>query len=150
MDRRTFLGRVFSSAGIGWVARHLLEDAARAGPVVETGATVEADVVALPVKYPGPGATLQGYLARPKRDGAYPAISIHDRNGLTDGARGLAHRYAQDGFVALAVDPLSRRGGNCGAGGGPVVTPRRHCRLLSLAGLGAGEARRARQVADRL
>ncbi len=52
------------------------------------------------------GEPVNGYLARP-RDGAapYPAVLlIHEWWGLNDHIRAMARRFADNGFVALAVD----------------------------------------------
>jgi carboxymethylenebutenolidase len=72
---------------------------------------MEMGVEGLPVKFPGNGATLAGYLARPQGSGPYPAIIIHENCGLDETTCRRARRYASEGFVALAVDPLSRQGG---------------------------------------
>jgi carboxymethylenebutenolidase len=58
------------------------------------------------------GATLLGYLARPAAEGAFPAVVIvHENRGLTEHFRDVARRYAKEGFIALAIDLLSREGG---------------------------------------
>ena len=60
-----------------------------------------------------PGATvsqLAAYLARPKGDGPFPAVVvIHEIFGLNDNIRDIAHRFAQQGYVALAVDLFAGR-----------------------------------------
>ena len=64
------------------------------------------------MKYPGAGATLEGYLSRPQANGPSPAvIVIHQGAGLNDPMRDVARRLAAEGFAALAVDLLSRQGG---------------------------------------
>ncbi len=46
-----------------------------------------------------------GYLARPKGNGPHPAvILIHEWWGMNDNIRENARKYAQEGYVALAVD----------------------------------------------
>lgn len=53
---------------------------------------------------------LQGYLARPDSDGALPAlVVIHEAFGLNDDIRSIARRFAEQGYVALAVDLFSGR-----------------------------------------
>src|SRR5437867_10242353 len=71
------------------------------------------DVHAEYVKYPSAGgATLTGYLAYPERkDRAPGVVVIHEIFGLSDWIRRTADQLARDGFVALAPDLLSRRGG---------------------------------------
>jgi carboxymethylenebutenolidase len=64
------------------------------------------------VKFAGPGSDLLGYLAQPPGNGPYPGIVIiHENRGLNDHTRDIARRYAQEGFVGLAVDLVSRAGG---------------------------------------
>lgn len=53
---------------------------------------------------------LDGYLARPEGDGAFPAlVVIHEAYGLNDDIRAIARRFAGAGYVALAVDLFSGR-----------------------------------------
>jgi carboxymethylenebutenolidase len=60
-----------------------------------------------------PGSTLpqlNGYLARPTSDGPLPAlVVIHEAFGLNDDIRSIARRFAEKGYVALAVDLFSGR-----------------------------------------
>ena len=54
-----------------------------------------------------------GYLARPAGDGTYPAILVcHENRGLTPHIEDVTRRLAKAGYVALAVDLLSREGGS--------------------------------------
>ncbi len=58
------------------------------------------------------GSTISGYMARPAGGGAYPGVVIiHENRGLLEHFRDLARRYAQQGFVALVPDLVSREGG---------------------------------------
>lgn len=51
------------------------------------------------------GQTLQGYLAVPSGSGAHPAVVlIHEWWGLNDNIREYARKFADAGYVALAVD----------------------------------------------
>jgi carboxymethylenebutenolidase len=51
------------------------------------------------------GGKTVGFLARPKKDGTYPAvIVIHEIWGLVDHIKDVATRLAREGYVALAVD----------------------------------------------
>ncbi len=64
------------------------------------------------VSFPGPVGTVRGYLARPAAAGSYPAVVvIHENRGLYEPNMDIARRFAKLGFVALAVDLLSRAGG---------------------------------------
>jgi len=64
------------------------------------------------VRFRGPASDLLGYLARPPGTGPYPGIVlIHENRGLNEHTKDVARRYANEGFVALAVDLVSRAGG---------------------------------------
>jgi len=63
-------------------------------------------------QFPGQDATLIGYLASPAGEGPFPVVLIcHENRGLTEHIKDVARRLAQAGYVALAVDLLSRQGG---------------------------------------
>ena len=65
------------------------------------------------IRFAGPGSELLGYLARPAKAGAYAGILIiHENRGLNEHTKDIARRYAQEGFIALAVDLVSRAGGS--------------------------------------
>lgn len=64
------------------------------------------------VEFPGEGATLMGYLARPVGDGPFPIILVcHENRGLTEHIKDVTRRVAKAGYVGMAVDLLSRQGG---------------------------------------
>lgn len=69
------------------------------------------------VKYTGvAGDTVVAYIAYPERGDAAPAmIVIHEIYGLSDWVRVVADDFASKGYVAIAPDLLSRRGGSEGA-----------------------------------
>lgn len=70
-------------------------------------------VTAAAVDFPGDGATLHGYLAGPARDGTFPIVLVcHENRGLTPHIEDVARRAAKAGYIALAVDLLSREGGS--------------------------------------
>jgi carboxymethylenebutenolidase len=79
------------------------------------GVTVPPDDPAIeagPVQFPGEGATLLGYLAQPKSNGPFPAVLVcHENRGLVEHIKDVARRLGKAGYVALAVDLLSRQGG---------------------------------------
>src|SRR2546427_329499 len=61
---------------------------------------------------PGGKDTITGYLAYPERKDPAPAVVvIHEIFGMSDFVRQTTEQLARDGFVALAPDLLSRRGG---------------------------------------
>jgi carboxymethylenebutenolidase len=53
---------------------------------------------------------LEGYLARPDREGPFPAIVvIHEAYGLNENMKEISRRFADQGYVALAVDLFAGR-----------------------------------------
>jgi carboxymethylenebutenolidase len=69
-------------------------------------------VEASEVTFDSQGAEIMAYLARPAADGTYGAILVcHENRGLTPHIRDVARRFAKAGYVALALDLLSREGG---------------------------------------
>ena len=53
---------------------------------------------------------LEGYLARPQGEGPYPGIVIiHEAYGLNENIKDIARRFANQGYVALAVDLFAGR-----------------------------------------
>jgi carboxymethylenebutenolidase len=69
------------------------------------------------VKYAGEGGDeVTAYIAFPERPDPAPAmIVIHEIFGLSDWVRTVTHDLAEAGYVAIAPDLLSRRGGTEGA-----------------------------------
>src|SRR6185503_5769125 len=64
------------------------------------------------VKYLSGRDTVTAYLAYPERSQPAPAvIVIHEIFGMSDFIRQTTEQLAKDGFVAIAPDLLSRRGG---------------------------------------
>jgi carboxymethylenebutenolidase len=58
------------------------------------------------------GFQVNGYLARPAEAGIHAAvIVIHEASGLIDHIRDVSNRFANIGYVALAVDLYTREGG---------------------------------------
>ncbi len=56
--------------------------------------------------------TIMAYMAEPVAQGTYPGIiAIHENRGLTDHIKDVTRRLAKAGYVAIAVDLLSREGG---------------------------------------
>jgi len=104
LSRRAFVARALGLAG----AAMLFGCAARTG---DGAATNDGAPVAGNVEFKGKAGPLSGYLARPAA-GKNPAIVItHANQGLNEYARDIARRLAREGYAALAVDFLSRRGG---------------------------------------
>jgi carboxymethylenebutenolidase len=71
-----------------------------------------ADIHAEYVKYASGKDSIAAYVAYPARVAAAPAVVvIHEIFGMSDFVRATTEQLAKQGFVALAPDLLSRRGG---------------------------------------
>src|SRR5258708_35516540 len=71
-----------------------------------------ADIHSEYVKFLSGKDTITAYLAYPERSQPAPAvIVIHEILGMSDFVRQTTEQLAKDGFVAIAPDLLSRRGG---------------------------------------
>ena len=72
----------------------------------------DPEVKAQDVTFTSGGDEITGYLAQPGAAGVYPAILVcHENRGLNPHIRDVARRFAKAGYVALAIDLLSREGG---------------------------------------
>jgi carboxymethylenebutenolidase len=72
----------------------------------------DPDVQASEIMFPSGADEIMGYLAQPAAEGVYPAILVcHENRGLTPHIQDVARRFAKAGYVALAIDLLSREGG---------------------------------------
>jgi carboxymethylenebutenolidase len=81
-------------------------------PTESPAQAAQGQIEAADIDFPGQGATLVGHLARPAGDGSFPVVLVcHENRGLTDHIRDVTARLAKAGYVALAVDLLSRQGG---------------------------------------
>jgi len=81
------------------------------GHILSVAAT-DPGVQAGPVTFSGPTSTMLGYFAQPAAVGKYPGVIVnHEIFGLTDHIRDVARRLAKIGYLALAVDLVSRAGG---------------------------------------
>ncbi|MBX6341713.1 MAG: dienelactone hydrolase family protein, partial [Thermomicrobiaceae bacterium] len=65
------------------------------------------------ITFQGNGATLMAYQARPRAaSGPLPVVLVcHENRGLVEHIRDVARRFAKEGYLACAVDLLSREGG---------------------------------------
>ena len=89
--------------------------AAPAAPAKAQEAVAPDDpaVSASRVTFRGRDAELTGYLARPSTAARAPIVLVcHENRGLTPHIEDVARRVAKAGYVALAVDLLSREGGS--------------------------------------
>ena len=64
------------------------------------------------MQFPGKAGTVLGYRAQPRGVAkAIGLIVIHENRGLVEHIKDVARRYAKDGYLAVAVDLVSRQGG---------------------------------------
>jgi carboxymethylenebutenolidase len=62
------------------------------------------------VSFDGERDRLEGYIARPEGDGLSPGVVIiHEAFGLNENIKDIARRFADEGYVALAVDLFTGR-----------------------------------------
>jgi carboxymethylenebutenolidase len=111
ITRRGFMRRLAiltgSVAGANALIAGLMQDSATAQVQPSDPAILWHNI-----EYAGKAGPVLGYLARPAAAGKYPAlVLIHANQGLTNHIRDVARRLAKEGYVTLAPDYLSRRGG---------------------------------------
>lgn len=112
INRRGLFTRLIAVTGTYAAAQLFLEQSGLAATLVSEVESQQADVDSATVEYMNGDVKLSGYLSKPKKKGRYPAIIvIHENRGLNDHTRDVARRFAAEGYVALAVDALSRKGG---------------------------------------
>lgn len=112
IDRRGFLSRIIALTGTYAAAHLLLEQTGLAQTVVSEKESKKANVDSSAVEYKNGDIKLSGYLSKPMKKGKYPAILVmHENRGLNEHTRDVARRFAEVGYVALAIDALSRKGG---------------------------------------
>jgi len=111
ITRRGFMRRVAiltgSVAGANSMIAGLMQDSAMAQ--VDPG---DPAILWHNIEYAGKAGPVFGYLARPRAAGKHPGlVLIHANQGLNNHVRDVARRLAKEGYVTLAPDYLSRRGG---------------------------------------
>lgn len=123
VDRREFIWRM-AVFGAGAVVGGMLlgslacgDDTNPAVPVSTPGQGESASpddlfIESGPVEFTTAAGAMMGYLSRPKEGGPNPAILvIHENRGMQPHFPDLTRRYARQGYTALSVDLLSRKGG---------------------------------------
>lgn len=113
LDRRRFMEKLTLLAGSGAAAAGIAPMLAASGAKAAMIEEMDARLTAGDITYPGTGGEMKGYLVVPKdAAGKLPGvIVIHENRGLNPHIRDVARRLALEGFVALAPDFLSPRGG---------------------------------------
>lgn len=113
LDRRRFMESLAklagSSAAAAVIAPMLGASAAQASIIEENDPRVRGGEV----PWPGASGEMKGYLAIPAdaKGKLGAVIVIHENRGLNEHTKDIARRMALEGFVALAVDFLSPKGG---------------------------------------
>lgn len=109
LSRREFIHKAVLLTGSLTVATSLIDTLGAYAAQVDPK---DPALTSKDVEFKGPGGTISGYLSEPKAGGKHPAvIVIHQNQGLNDHIRDVSRRLAKEGFVALAPDFLSRKGG---------------------------------------
>ncbi len=113
LNRRDFFARLVAVTGSMAAAHLLLESSGLAATLISEVESEQTKVTSTTVQFPsGNAAQGGGYLSVPQGTGSFPAvIVIHENRGLNEHTRDVARRFAAEGFVALAPDALSRKGG---------------------------------------
>ena len=109
-ETRGRTGKVITGVVVGAAGILAVATSAPSFPVLPRLST--ADIHTEYVKIPSGRDTVTAYLAYPERKDRAPAVVvIHEIFGMSDFVRHTTEQLAQDGFVAIAPDLLSRRGG---------------------------------------
>jgi carboxymethylenebutenolidase len=112
IGRRAFMRKVVALTGSVVAAKSFIDGFASTGADAAQIDPSDPTLLWHDVEYQGKATPVFGYLARPAAIRKFPAIIvIHENQGLNDYARDVARRLAKQGYVALAVDYLSRHGG---------------------------------------
>jgi carboxymethylenebutenolidase len=115
LDRREFFKRLSILAGGAAAANALLVLLENSHANAEVVPKDDPRLITDPISYPGATGDVRGYLARPKRDEKLPGVVvIHENRGLVPHIEDVTRRVALEGFLALAPDALSPRGGTPG------------------------------------
>lgn len=119
LSRRELLTRLITVTGSMAATHLLLESSGLAQTTISEREAKEAQITASEVQYPSGEIQVGGYLCVPQAAQGvaqnakkFPAVVvIHENRGLNEHTRDVARRFASEGFVALAPDALSRKGG---------------------------------------
>lgn len=115
MDRREFMRRAAGTAAGAASAVALVQSMLPRYAEAQTISFTDSRISASYVEYPSPSGSgaIRGYLARPVSDSdKHPGVLvIHENRGLNPYIEDVARRLAVDGFLALAPDGLSAKGG---------------------------------------
>jgi len=115
ITKREFLDRAAKFAIGGVTAASILASMSPNYALAEQVPFTDPDIVAEYITYPSPNGhgEVRGYLVRPaKVEGKLPAVVVvHENRGLNPYIEDVARRIAKAGFIALAPDGLTSKGG---------------------------------------
>lgn len=115
ITKREFLARSAKFAVGGLTAAGLLAALMPDYALAQQVSFTDPDIVAEYIMYPSPRGhgQVRGYLAKPaKAAGKLPAVVVvHENRGLNPYIEDVARRVAKAGYIALAPDGLTSKGG---------------------------------------
>jgi len=115
ISKREFLSRAAKFAVGGLTSAGILAQLLPNYALAQQVSFTDPDIVPEYINYPSPlgHGQVRGYLVKPtKAQGKLPAIVVvHENRGLNPYIEDVARRLAKDGFIALAPDGLSSKGG---------------------------------------
>lgn len=115
ITKREFLDRAAKFAIGGVTAASILATMSPNYALAEQVSFTDPDIVAEYITYSSPNGhgEVRGYLVRPaKAEGKLPAVVVvHENRGLNPYIEDVARRVAKAGFIALAPDGLTSKGG---------------------------------------
>ena len=115
ITRREFLERAAVFAVGSMTAASILASLSPDYALAQQVAFTDPDIVAEYISYPSPRGhgEVRGYFVRPdKASGKLPAVVVvHENRGLNPYIEDVARRVAKAGYIALAPDGLTSKGG---------------------------------------
>jgi carboxymethylenebutenolidase len=115
ITKREFLDRAARFAVGGITAASLLASMSPNYALAEQVSFTDPGIIAEYITYPSPNGhgEVRGYLVRPSKvEGKLPAVVVvHENRGLNPYIEDVARRVAKAGFIALAPDGLTSKGG---------------------------------------
>lgn len=112
ISRREFIRRAIMVTGSLAAANSMIDSLMPSASYAAQVAPDDPEILTHNVQYEGKAGPVFAYLARPMKAGKYPGIVlIHENRGLNDHIRDVARRFSKEGYVTLAPDFLSRKGG---------------------------------------
>lgn len=115
ITKREFLDRAAKFAVGGITASAILASMSPNYALAQQVPPSDPDIIVETITYPSPKGhgEVRGYLVRPaKVEGKLPAVVVvHENRGLNPYIEDVARRVAKAGFIALAPDGLTSKGG---------------------------------------